>query len=193
MKNIQLAIVVVSLVGAMSASASLTTFNITYDYSGVQVGAGSVQAADEGGGVYVVQSGSFSITAGTFVVPAGVYDFVFGPPPFSVRFNGPVLGPMDDQIQVSGGVPALSYDGILFTQPLDTDPAGYAPAGTIGINLWQNALSYAYADGPGGDTYGTMTVTYAPVPEASTIIAGALLLLPFGVSTLRILRKSRMA
>ncbi len=31
------------------------------------------------------------------------------------------------------------------------------------------------------------------VPEASTIIAGALLLLPFGASTLRILRRNRMA
>jgi len=32
----------------------------------------------------------------------------------------------------------------------------------------------------------------APVPEPTTLIAGALLLLPFGASTLRILRKSRM-
>jgi Domain of unknown function (DUF4114) len=32
-----------------------------------------------------------------------------------------------------------------------------------------------------------------PVPEASTMIAGALLLLPLGVSTLRILRRNRMA
>jgi hypothetical protein len=32
-----------------------------------------------------------------------------------------------------------------------------------------------------------------PVPEASTVIAGALLLLPFGASTLRILRRNRMA
>lgn len=32
-----------------------------------------------------------------------------------------------------------------------------------------------------------------PVPEASTIVAGALLLLPFGASTLRILRRNRAA
>jgi hypothetical protein len=31
------------------------------------------------------------------------------------------------------------------------------------------------------------------VPEASTIIAGVLLVLPFGASTLRILRRNRMA
>ncbi len=33
--------------------------------------------------------------------------------------------------------------------------------------------------------------TTSSVPEPSTIVAGALLLLPFGVSTLRILRKNR--
>jgi hypothetical protein len=37
-------------------------------------------------------------------------------------------------------------------------------------------------------------VTYgAPVPEPTTIVAGALLLLPFGASTLRILRKRQVA
>jgi hypothetical protein len=34
---------------------------------------------------------------------------------------------------------------------------------------------------------------HSVVPEPSTIVAGALLLLPFGVSTLRVLRKSRQA
>ena len=32
-----------------------------------------------------------------------------------------------------------------------------------------------------------------PVPEASTVIAGALLLLPLGASALRILRRNRVA
>ena len=36
-------------------------------------------------------------------------------------------------------------------------------------------------------------VHLAPVPEPTTLVAGALLLLPFGVSTLRILRKKRPA
>jgi len=33
----------------------------------------------------------------------------------------------------------------------------------------------------------------ASVPEPTTMIAGALLLLPFGASTIRFLRKNRMA
>jgi hypothetical protein len=33
----------------------------------------------------------------------------------------------------------------------------------------------------------------APVPEPTTMVAGALLLLPFGASTIRILRRNRTA
>ena len=36
-------------------------------------------------------------------------------------------------------------------------------------------------------------ISLVAVPEPTTIIAGALLLLPFGASTLRILRRNRMA
>jgi len=35
--------------------------------------------------------------------------------------------------------------------------------------------------------------TFTPVPEPTTVVAGAMLLLPFGMSTLRMFRKSRMA
>ena len=47
----------------------------------------------------------------------------------------------------------------------------------------------------GGWTYNLLptNVTPLPVPEASTMIAGALLLLPFGVSTFRILRRYRVS
>ena len=192
MKKIQLAIMGAALVMAVQARASLTTFDISFEFNNALVGSGSVQATDQGGGVYVAQSGSFTVNAGQFV-PAGVYDFVTTPPPFSVRFqnDGGVLGPMDNQILVSGGVPALSYDGLLFTQPLSGDPA---PAGTAGINLWENVMSFdAPAPSGQGNNYGTMIVTFAPIPEPSTILAGALLLLPFGISAIRIMRKRQIA
>jgi len=46
-----------------------------------------------------------------------------------------------------------------------------------------------------GTTAGTTTYDFepAPVPEPTTLIAGALLLLPFGASTLRMLRRNRTA
>jgi hypothetical protein len=46
-----------------------------------------------------------------------------------------------------------------------------------------------------GNVGGSLEVAfnYTPVPETSTVVAGMLLLLPFGMSTLRILRKTRTA
>jgi hypothetical protein len=38
-----------------------------------------------------------------------------------------------------------------------------------------------------------LSLTAAPVPESSTLIAGALLLLPFGASTIRFIRRNRAA
>ncbi len=59
------------------------------------------------------------------------------------------------------------------------------PTGTESVTI-----SYAEIDGPPA----VLELTPASaVPEASTMIAGALLLLPFGASTLRILRRNRMA
>jgi hypothetical protein len=46
--------------------------------------------------------------------------------------------------------------------------------------------------GPASESFSMSTVA-APVPEPTTIVAGASMLLPFGVGALRILRKSRKA
>ncbi len=78
-------------------------------------------------------------------------------------------------------------------------------AGTADITEQANGLA-AYTPGsansPGAVLNNSQPYNYytydfqssvIPVPEASTMIAGALLLLPFGASTLRILRRNRMA
>jgi hypothetical protein len=46
--------------------------------------------------------------------------------------------------------------------------------------------------GANGSSVQPLLGMVAPVPEPSTIVAGALLLLPFGVSTLRIMRKNKV-
>jgi hypothetical protein len=46
---------------------------------------------------------------------------------------------------------------------------------------------------PSRDVMARFDITVAAVPEPTTVIAGALLLLPFGASTLRMLRKQRVA
>ncbi len=44
-----------------------------------------------------------------------------------------------------------------------------------------------------GSTANTQGLLYEPTPEPTTLIAGALLLLPFGASTLRVLLRKRAA
>lgn len=56
--------------------------------------------------------------------------------------------------------------------------------GVVALNLW---------DDNGSSTAPNHQPMLGIVPEPSTVIAGALLLLPFGVSTLRILRKNKTA
>jgi len=56
--------------------------------------------------------------------------------------------------------------------------------GVFAINMW---------DANGSSTAPNKQPMLGIVPEPSTVIAGALLLLPFGVSTLRILRKNKTA
>jgi hypothetical protein len=67
----------------------------------------------------------------------------------------------------------------------------------IALNLFNGA--YATQVTKNGTTYYlnqdqlAIDAGFTPVPEPTTMIAGALLLLPFGASTLRILRKNRAA
>lgn len=55
---------------------------------------------------------------------------------------------------------------------------------------WNNGWSFVVGNGVGG---ATLLSAPTPVPEPTTMIAGALLLLPFGASAIRILRKNRAA
>jgi hypothetical protein len=81
--------------------------------------------------------------------------------------------------------------------------AAYAAlGGSLVFDTTAQTLSFTSGGGDGtwatggyGNVGGNLEVdfSYTAVPEATTIIAGAMLLLPFGASTLRILRKNRTA
>ena len=82
-----------------------------------------------------------------------------------------------DSVTIQNGLP------IVFT---------FAGVGTVTVT------PLALSTGPVGDLGTTIydvngSFLFTPVPEPTTMIAGALLLLPFGASTFRILRKSRAA
>jgi len=96
---------------------------------------------------------------------------------------------------VIAGNPFLTNPGLLFSTP-----NGKA----IEINLFSNGPSSPVPNGTyqlyesdynsfGANVLGNATISPTPVPEASTVLAGALMLLPFGVSTIRIIRKRVIA
>ena len=68
--------------------------------------------------------------------------------------------------------------------------AGTSPSGTYAAPLPPDNSIGGYFN-LGGQL--EVDFSYTPVPEPTTMVAGALLLLPFGASTLRILRKNRVA
>jgi len=82
---------------------------------------------------------------------------------------------------ISGGVLAgLESAVVAFSSPLPF--------------IWGTGSAIDGVNGPWSATYPGATLVPVPaVPEPTTMIAGALLLLPFGASTLRILRKRQTA
>jgi hypothetical protein len=186
MKKIQLAITAVALVIAVQARASL--FDITFTSNdGTAVGSGWVSGTPDGGGVFTATGGSFEIT---------------GNPAFSQLPYSLIPNPSAPN-QATSPSGSFFYDNQVLTEqnPFLTNP-GLLFGGSgdgVEINLFSNGPSSPVPNGTyqlyqnigGANLFGDATIT--AVPEASTIIAGALLLLPFGASTLRILRRNRTA
>jgi hypothetical protein len=96
----------------------------------------------------------------------------------------------DNMVYGIATVPFLDNWGLLFANN----------ESVLQINLWGNSASNngyetaaLYVNGILTDVTGGASISLAPVPEASTMVAGALMLLPFGVSALRIMRKKAIA
>jgi len=61
------------------------------------------------------------------------------------------------------------------------------------IVVYDSASSYAGNSAGVLDNVGVATADLAPIPEPTTVMAGALMLLPFGIGAIRSLRKDRTA
>ena len=109
--------------------------------------------------------------------------------------GNPDGAPETKKLDVSlGGVslPIFSYTiGANSDQNMNWETmSGFFTATTTGLELLQ--FSDVSVSNPiGNNGVALDEVSLVAVPEASTVIAGILLLLPFGASTLRILRKKR--
>jgi len=171
----------------MAVQVQAAFFDITFDSNDGSTTANAfIAATDLGGGVFQATSGTIEVSSSTFA--PGTYTLVSNPnsPNQAVSPSGSFN--YDNNV-ISGANPFLTYAGLLFEGP---------NAQTIELNLFSNGASapvpngtYQLYDSTGANLYGNATIT--PVPEPTTMVAGAMLLIPFGISTLRMLRKSRTA
>ncbi len=106
--------------------------------------------------------------------------------------TAPILGGQtiqyDDEILGLLTVPYLDQYGLLFSNGTSVLDIQFWGTGT-GNDGYETAV--INTGGVVETVSGGMSLGLTPVPEPSSIIAGALMVLPFGASTLRILRRKR--
>jgi hypothetical protein len=123
------------------------------------------------------------------------------PASISQSFTAPAAGTYDLSFSYAG----RSYDGGTTTFAVSVDghvvdilsPSSGQPLTSQSFDIslvgGNNSLAFTATGVSGNDETAFIDhVSVTSVPEASTVIAGALLLLPFGASTLRILRRNRV-
>jgi hypothetical protein len=156
------------------------------------------------------QDSSMSVVAGQWytLTASGLWTGgalgLYGPvgttwdPGYNMWVNGPHWGALVASIgQIVGTVPPLTAVSDIIPVPVPafrpfltgnsvTFEAG--SSGDLYFTINDDASGADYSDNSGH-----LDVQLTAVPEPTTIIAGALLLLPFGASTLRMLRKRQTA
>jgi hypothetical protein len=193
-----------------SSSANISTYN-----SFVTAQANSVLELSQLGTTWNVIGSTLSVSArantGTDPSSAGVAVYSVGGQRIATSNSDLWNGTIENAINVTQTGVQLADGTVIITGTTSAGVPGgpvgaggkygYATLGSsgggAGVRLWyglsgntdaswSEALSYPQ-DGRVYAMSGVLTV--APVPEPTTILAGALLLLPFGASTIRILRK----
>jgi hypothetical protein len=183
MRKIQIAILAASLAGAMSASATFVG-----DFTTGPGNSWTVSWLDGGYG------GPVDTVAAVIVGGGASFDDAFSST--QLGWSGTLVNPA--YTYVAGPASAAN-------QSVTLSFANTAPAGGVVVDifaLYQGKIipgqAWQWFDLPKGSVnYGWQLIpdsTYnTVVPEPTTMIAGALLLLPFGMSTIRMLRKKRAA
>jgi hypothetical protein len=192
--NLRLAVLAAALGLAVEADATL--FNVDYTDAAGDTATGTLDATLLGpspapytGDEYLATSGTLYVTTSSDPGVVGTYSLLAGGPGNTISPSG-----------------AFSYNDILY---FPSDPAldsegvlGFESSAGIELNIWGNAPDnysfYAYQGGEyvvGNTSTGSFILSepavtaVTSVPEPTTIIAGASLLLPFGSRMLRIARK----
>ena len=181
----KLHVVTLTALMGLAIHAKATLYDINFNGSGY-VANGQINVVSG-----VATSGFLTVTAG---YDLGTYNLV---PLGSPLITG-IVTPTFSTIRISGG--DQIFDDLVFpssTPFLNGNGIEFANDLSVGFDIWGNgdgSYNIYNADvNHYGYPPGTATIALAPVPEASTVIAGLLLLLPFGASAFRVLRKNQSA
>ena len=179
-----------TLVIAAQARASIT-FDLEYSDPAGNVAHGQLIATALGNDQYLATSGTLDVTASSNPGVVGSYSIVAGGPAAFYSPAGAFIA--DNVLYYPNQDPYLDVYGLL----------AFQSAAGVELNLWGNGPGnyslYAWQAGNGyilsfnGSATTSLAADPLPVPEPTTIIAGALLLLPFGTNAIRFLRRNRAA
>ena len=170
--------------GGVAADWTTTGTSVS-DVSGNGVGGSYGETFGPGGGNKISQDIALGTGAGTFAVTFWAMDLVSSTAKIATEtggFNVTLDGSGATSQAIVGGTSIAAYTE--YTVDLTTTGGG------------SKLLTFAYtADGVNGQgLLDNISVTrIAAVPEPTTMLAGMSLLLPFGASTLRILRRRQSA
>jgi hypothetical protein len=209
MRKLQLAILAAALAGAMSASATMV----------LVTSPGGDESRGQSPGSEGFTFTTAAVLSNPVVTQLGIYDF--GNIDLAEPHVVTLFDAGGENVLTSATIPARDSTPADNWQWVNTAPVTLAPSTTYilvayygennpdgfyfgsatlpaGFSL-DNAVSGEGSGPPqqvedsAGQGFFGPNLSFSTVPEPTTMIAGALLLLPFGASTLRILRKNRTA
>jgi hypothetical protein len=172
----------VSLLGGVDGSTiGLTPINTSYTVT-------SSGFSDTGGAGEAVPLYQLDFAVNLTLTAGQTYDFFLNGP-FTQWTTADTSDFYSPWLQYSTGQSGGGADGLQLLLNVASD-------GSTSVGTWNTgtgAGTEGYPAGWDAASDANVQVFGTPVPEPTTMIAGALLLLPFGASTLRILRKNRAA
>lgn len=208
-----------NLAGLISSNGSITTQDGTLTFSDFSLSgnAGLIADADDltvgtinqGGINYLAFSGAFVGVSGinsadltlNYTVTANDGAIVMIDQKYTPDANN-FVGAGDEIIigeTASGNIDSQIANSTLTLQPLDLSDPVAEPGDNLNFGTPQTIVDvtkdFLFTSGNANDIVGLSVLdqSFHTVPEPTTVLAGALLLLPLGASTLRILRRNRTA
>lgn len=178
MKKLYLTLIAAAVGLAVQANASF--FDITFTDGGLNTASGQISATANPDGSYFATAGTLTVAPGGGLV-AGTYSLLNTGPGYAVWWCPTGGGGFGyNNLVYPGANPFLDGNGLMFV----------SADGNTGVNLWGNGVNSYTEMGkpPWLGINGTATLT-AVVPEPTTLLAGALMALPFGASVVRVLRR----